>query len=267
LLIKYAEAENRIDQLRFKIIDPSLEVAGQKEEQSHSESLVLNSTKKYTSSYNRTTNMRVNAKPLPPDIRDSYLNKISTCNDKIISNEKPCSSVALSIEQATRQNVALNPLVKPYCSSVRLGKRVKPVPQNSRPKTSGESLKSKLCVFKRTSKGRSNSERMPGGLVTQSSNMCSLERVGSAVSSFQKNMCCQCMENDITAQGAKCDPEELCEDVGEFGVSHSKRCKEIPVASEINIPNYCKETLLCKKSLEQNDPDYLHNASFEKVSV
>lgn len=262
LLIKYAEAENRIDQLRFKVIDPSLELAGQREEQYHPQSSVLNSAKKYTFPYNRASDMRVDAKSLPSDINDSCLSKISAYNDKIISNENPCSSVALFSEQVTRQNVALNPLVKPYSSSVRLGKRVKPLPQNSRAKTSEESFKSKLSVLSRMSKGRSNSERMHGSKVTQS-----CEQLGNATCSYQKNVCCQCMGNDSTAKGAKCDPKELCEDVGEFGLSQSTQCREIPTASEIEISSYCKETLLCKRSLEQSGPHYLQNTSFEKVRV
>jgi hypothetical protein len=197
LLIKYAEAENRIDQLRFKVIDPSLELAGQKEEQNHPENLVLNSAKKYSFPYNRTSHMRADAKSLPSDIKDSRLSKISAYNDKIISNENPCSSAALFREQVTRQNVALNPLVKPYSSSIRLSKRVKPLPQNSGAKTSEESFKSKLSVFNRMSKGRSNSERMHGSSVTQSH-----EQLGNAACSHHKNMCCLCMGNDGTAQGA-----------------------------------------------------------------
>lgn len=258
LLIKYAEAENRIDQLRFKVIDTSLELAGQKEEQNHPESSVLNSGKKYSFPYNRTSNMRADAKLLPSDIEDSRLTKISAYNDKIRSNENPCSSAVLFREPVTRRNVALNPLVKPYSSSVRLGKRVKPLLQKSRAKTSEESFKSKLSVFSRMSKGSSNSERMHGSAVSQSH-----EQFGNAACSYQKNMCCQCMGNDGTAQGAKCDPE----DVREFGLSQSRQCREIPVASEIEISSYCKEKLLCKRTLEQSGPDYLQSTSFEKVRV
>ncbi|PNF26087.1 hypothetical protein B7P43_G04922, partial [Cryptotermes secundus] len=154
LLIKYAEAENRIDQLRFKVIDPSLEFAGRREEQYHPESSVLNRAKKYTFSYNGESDMKVDAKSLASDIKDSHLSKISAYNDKIISNENQCSSAALFSERVTRQNVPLNPLVKLYSSSVRLGKRVKPLPRNSQAKTSEESFKSKLSVLSRMSKGR-----------------------------------------------------------------------------------------------------------------
>jgi hypothetical protein len=255
LLIKYAEAENRIDQLRFKVIDPSLKLAGQREEQNHLESSVLNSSKKYASPYNRTSDMRADAKSLPSDVKDS-------CFSKIISKERPCSSAALFSEQVTTQNVALNPLVKPYSSSVRLGKRMKPLPQNSGAKPSEESSKSKLFLCNRMSKGSPDLERMHGSLVTQSSNIYSHEQLGIAACCCQ-NLCCQCMENDGTAQGAKCVPEEL----GECGLSQSKQCKEIPVASELKISSYCKETLLCKRSLEGSDPHYLQNTSFEKVRI
>jgi hypothetical protein len=265
LLIKYAEAENRIDQLRFKVIDPSLELAGQREEQNHLVSSVLNSAKKYASPHDRTSekyasphdrtsDMRADAKSLLSDIKDSCLSKINTCNGKVISEEKPCSSAALVSEQVTRQNVALTPLVKPYSSSVRLGKRVKPLLKNPETKPPEELFKSKLPLCSRMSEGSSNSERMHESLATQSSNMHSHEQLGNAACSCQ-NVHCQCIENDGRAQGAECVPEELDE------------CRDIPVASEVKISSSCKETLLCKRSLEESDPDYLRNTSFEKVRI
>jgi hypothetical protein len=254
LLIKYAEAENRIDQLRFKVIDPSLELVDRR-------SSVLNSAEKYISPYNRTSDVGPDAKSLPSVIRDSCFSKISTYSDKTVSSENPSLS-ALFSEHVTLQNVALNPLVKPYCSSVRLGNGVKPLLQNPKAKPFEESFKSKLSGFNRISKGSSNTERKHGSLVKQSSNTQSHEQLGSAAC-LSLNLCCQCMENDGTAQGDK----HVTEVLGECGFSHSRQHKEIPMTSEIKIPNYCDKTFLCRRSLEESDADCTQNTSFEKVRV
>jgi hypothetical protein len=269
LLIKYAEAENRIDQLRFKVIDPSLKLSTQSQEQNHNfpnaESSVLNSTNKFTSPYNRTLCIRAADESLPFDMNGSFLNRIRASNDRTTSHEKPQSSIAQFNEQDTRHNLALSPLVKHYSSSVRLDKSMEPLSEISSVKTTEESFQQELSLFNSMAKGRSNSERTS---VTQSSNMHADEYLGSARSSYQKYVC-RCMGNAVTPQGGKCDFGKSCADVCEFCLSQSKQCKKIPVVSEIKIPECIigKEALLCKKSLEESEAKHLHNTAFEKVNV
>jgi hypothetical protein len=256
LLIKYAEAENRIDHLRFKAGDHSIKLASQKEEHvPGSEKSVLKDTNKFTSPYKRTSGMRADAKLLPLDVKDTSDDEIPTC-------EKLPSSVA-QFREGTRQNLTLYPVVNPYSSSIRLDKRVKSFSNNSRAKITVESFKSELPDIAGMSRGRLSSERTYRSSVTQSSNMCVTDdNISSVASSCQKSMC-QGMENVIAQNG------ESCGDVCELDFSHSRQCRKMPVASDIKIPvytSYCNETLLCKKSLEQSKANRPCN-SFEKVSV
>jgi hypothetical protein len=257
LLIKYAEAENRIDHLRFKAGDRSIKLASQKEDYHvpGSEKSVLKVTNKFTTPHKGTSDMRADAKLLPFDVKDTNDDEIPTC-------EKARSSVA-QFREGTRQHLTLNPVVSPYSSSVRLDKWLKSPSNNSRAKTTIESFKSELPDVAAMSKGLLNLERTCGSSVTQSSNMCVTDgNISSAASCCHKSMC-HSMEN-VVAQG-----EESCGDVCDLDLSHSRQCKKMPVATDIKIPEYagyCNETLLCKKSLEQSEANH-PCSSFEKVSV
>jgi hypothetical protein len=268
LLIKYAEAVNRIDQLRFKLIDPSWKLASLREEQNHdfscSESSMLNSTNKLTSPYNGISGMRADAKSLSFGIKDSFLNTIRANNDKITSNEKSCSSVAQVHEQGTKQNLTLNPCVKLYSSSVRLDKKVEPLSQNSRTKATEESFKCKLSLSSRMVKERSSLGRMCTNSVTQSNSMLYTgEHLGSTTGPYQRNMY-SCMKNAVTTDGNVCDLGTSCEDMYELGILQPMQCNEMPEVSEVKVSKYTsgKETL-CKKSLQQSES----NTSVEKVSI
>jgi hypothetical protein len=253
LLIKYAEAENRIDYLRFKVDDPSVKLASPKEDHHgfDSEKSTLKNTDNFTSPDKIKSYIRADTKLLPCDIKD-------TGNDEIQTYGKVRSSVA-QFREGTSQNLTLNPAVKLYSSSVRLDKNVKSLSESSRTKTTVESFKSEMSDVTGMSKGRSSSERTYRSSVTLSSDMCVTDHnVSSAASSYQKSMC-QGMEN-VIAQGGD-SYERVCE----LDFSHSRQHKKkLPVASEYT--SYCNEILLCKKSLEQSEANHLCSG-FEKVST
>jgi hypothetical protein len=272
LLIKYGEAQNRIDQLRFKVIDPSLELSTHSQEQNHNFSnpggLILNSTNKFTSPCDRTLCMSAGDESPPFDVSGSLFKRIRASNDKTTSHKKPRSSRAQFVERHRRHNLALNPLVKHCSSSVRLDKKVEPLSQISSATTTEESFEKELSLSSRMSKRLPSSERTYGSPVVQPSKMCTDEHLGSATSSY-KNYGCQCMESAVTAHGGRCDSGKSCEDMCEFCFSHSKQWKKIPVVSGIKIPEgkNGEGTLLRKKSLEHSESDHVHNTLFEKASV
>ena len=256
LLIKYAEAENRIDHLRFKAGDSSVKQASQKEDHHvpGSEKKMSKDMSKFICPSKRTSGMRDDARLLSFDVKD-------TCNEEIPTYKEIRSSVA-QFREGTRQNLTLNSVVKTCSSSVRLDKQVKSLYNNSRAKTTLESFKSELPGVTRMPKGRSRSGRTYRSSVTQSSTVCITDDdISSTASSCQISIC-QGVEN--VAQAG-----QSCEDVCELGFSHSRKCKKMPVASDMKIPeytSYCDEALLCKKSLEQSEANHPCN-SFEKVSV
>jgi len=258
LLIKYAEAENKIDHLRFKAGDSSVKQASQKEDYhvpGSEEKRVSKDMSKFMCPCKRTSGMRDGARLLPFYVKD-------TNNEEIPTYKEVGSSVA-QFRDYTRQNLTLNSIVKTCSSPVRLDKQVKSLNKNSRAKTTVESFKSELPDITGMSKGRSSSGKTYRSSVTQSSTMCVTDdNISSTASSCQKNIC-QGVENVMAHAG------ESCENVCELDFSHSRKYKKMSAASVAKIPEYtryCNETWLCKKSLEQSEANHPCN-SFEKVSV
>ena len=257
LLIKYAEAENKIDHLRFKASDSSVKQASQKEDH-HVPGLEKKASKdmsKFMCLCKRTSGMTDDARLLPFYVKD-------TSNEEIPTYKEVRSSVA-QLREGTRQNLTLNSVVKTCSSPVRLDKRVKSLNNSSRVNTTVESFKSELPDITGMSKGRSSSGKTYRSSLTQSSTMCVTDdNISSTASSCQKSMC-QGVENVMAHAG------QSCEDVCELDFSHSRKCKKIPVASVVKVPEYttyCNETWLCKKSLKQSEANH-PCSSFEKVSV
>jgi len=257
LLIKYAEAEYKIDHLRFKAGDSSVKQSSQKEDHHVPgvEKKTSNDMSKFMCPCKRTSGMRDDARLLSYDIKD-------TSNEEIPTYKEVRSSLA-QFREGTRQNLTLNSVVKTCSNSVRLDKRVKSLNNNSRAKTTVELFKSELPDITGKSIGRSRSGKTYRSSVTQSSTVCVTDdNISSTASSYQKSMC-HGVENVMARAGQSC--EEVCE----LDFSYSRKCKKMPVASVVKIPEYsscCNETWLCKKSLEQSEANHPCN-SFEKVSV
>ena len=256
LLIKYAEAENKIDHLRFKAGDSSVKQVSQKEDHyiPGSEKKASKDMSKFMWPCKRTSGMRDDARLLSFDVKDT--------SNKEIPTYKEVRSSVTQFREGTRQNLTLNSVVKTCSNSVRLDKRVKSLNCNSRAKVTVESFKSELPDITGMSKGRSSPGKTYRSSVTQSSTTCVTDdNISSTPSSCQKSMR-QDVENVMAHAG------QSCEDVCELGFSHSRKCKKIPVASVLKIPECTSsnETWLSKKSLEQNEANHPCN-SYEKVSV
>jgi hypothetical protein len=226
LLVRYAEAENKIDHLRFKAGDSSMKESSQKEDHHvpGSEKKASKEMSKFMCQCKRTSGIRDDARLLPFDVKD-------TSNEEIPTYRGVRSALA-QFREGKRQNSTSNAVVKTCSSSVRLDKRVKSLNRNSRAKTSVESFKSELPDITGMTKGRSSSGKTYRSSVTQSSTVCVTDdNISSTASSCQKSMC-QGMENVMAHAG------QLCEDVCELEFSHSRKCKKMPVASVVKIPEY-----------------------------
>jgi uncharacterized protein YbaA (DUF1428 family) len=242
LLINYVESKNRIDELKLKMMYLLQKLATKSEKQNSNflsaKNFALNDTNNYTSPCCKTLCVRAVDESLPSDVNGLFFNGIRASNDKTTSHEK----------------------LQSFSSSQRLDKRDMPHPGMSCTKSTEESFQEEL-----SSKGSSDLERTS---VTQSSHMCKDQHLSSAASSHKKCVC-QYIGNAVTPKGETCDPGRSTADVSEFSLSQRKKCEKMPVVSEIKIPEsmHGKETLLCKKSLEQIESNCVYNTSLKKVSV
>lgn len=259
LLNKCAEAENRTDEMRFKVCHPSSKFRTWDQKKNRifpkAESLKRGSKNQFISAYKRTLCMRAADESLPVDINDLFLRRTSNVET---------TSMAQFNEEDIRHNLTLNPVVTLYSGSVRLDKRVEPLSEISSAKTTEDSLEQELSLFSRMVRGRSNSERMS---VAHSSNVSADEHSGSATSPDQKYVC-RCTGNAVRPRDM-CDPGTSRADACEFCLSRLKQFEKMPVVSEIKIPESIngEERLLRTKSLEQSGSRSLRSNSFEKVFI
>ncbi|XP_069705730.1 serine-rich adhesin for platelets-like [Periplaneta americana] len=257
LLVKYADAENRIDELRFKVIDPSLKLKNLDQKRDDhcwhcgGESIFGDTDKcKYTC---KETYQEARPAKLSLGSKDSLM--ITRKNDII---HKEGEKESLSVSENLKVNLSLNPLIKPYSTSLRL-KKDEPLLQDSRAKIFEKTSVLKLSPNTTLENGSVCSERLSDFYITQSDGK-SLDGCFSVTNSYKGNVHNSVVENR-SSDGIGRTRKNDCR----LQSSEHEDCDKLPSVSHIPIPvrKDCNATsgISCKES----DSNECH-MSVEKVA-